>query len=177
MCLAFLVNLTAYPVSGLLPYVARNIYRTDAAGLGWLMGSFSFGALLGSVAMVVAGRPHRPERAIVVSTLLWYAFLAIFGHAPGPVIGALALMLAGTAQSVAMIAMAVSLLRAAGDRFRARVMGVRTLAVYGLPLGLLTSGVLVARMGFAATASLCCAVGLVFTIVIRSRWRGSLWPA
>ena len=35
--------------------------------------------------------------------------------------------------------MAVGLLRDSGDRFRGRVMGVRTLAVYGLPLGLMTS--------------------------------------
>jgi MFS family permease len=53
MCLAFLVNLTAYPLTGgLLPYVARDIYRIDATGLGLLVGSFSLGALLGSIGMV-----------------------------------------------------------------------------------------------------------------------------
>ena len=42
MWLAFLVNLTAYPVSGgLLPYVARQIYEVDATGLGSLVASFS----------------------------------------------------------------------------------------------------------------------------------------
>ena len=50
MWLAFLVNLTAYPAfGGLLPYVARNIYGADANGLGWLVASFSVGALLGSM--------------------------------------------------------------------------------------------------------------------------------
>ena len=56
MYLAFLVNLTAYPVSGgLMPYVAKNIYLTDATGLGWLVASFSFGALVGSVGLVITG--------------------------------------------------------------------------------------------------------------------------
>jgi predicted MFS family arabinose efflux permease len=160
-----------------LPYVARNVYHTDAAGLGWLMASFSFGALVGSIGMVVAGRPRHPERAMIVSTVLWYGMLLAFASARAPAAGAIALMLAGLVQSVAMIAMAVSLLRAASDRFRARVMGVRTLAVYGLPLGLLASGALISRMGFVPTAVLYCAVGLVFTAVIRARWRESLWPA
>jgi predicted MFS family arabinose efflux permease len=178
MCLAFLVNLTAYPVSsGLLPYVARNVYHTDAAGLGWLMASFSFGALLGSVAMVLAGRTRHSERAMIVSTLLWYALLLAFGLAPGAAAGGAALMLAGMVQSVAMIAMAVSLLRAASDRFRARVMGVRTLAVYGLPLGLMASGALITRMGFVNTVILSCTVGLLLTALIRARWRESLWSA
>jgi len=48
MWLAFLVNLTAYPVSsGLLPYVARTIYLVDATGLGWLAASFALGASWG----------------------------------------------------------------------------------------------------------------------------------
>ena len=35
MWLAFLVNLTAFPMtSGLLPYVARDIYHIDQTGLG-----------------------------------------------------------------------------------------------------------------------------------------------
>jgi hypothetical protein len=39
-----------------------------------------------------------------------------------------------------MISMTGSLLTAAGDRFRGRVMGARMLAVYGLPLGLIGAG-------------------------------------
>ena len=46
--LAFLVNLTAYPMtSGLLPYIARDIYHVDQTGLGTLIASFAFGSLHG----------------------------------------------------------------------------------------------------------------------------------
>ena len=48
-----------------------------------------------------------------------------------------------------MIPMAVLLLRVADPAFRGRVMGVRMLAVYGMPLGLLLSGPLVEHAGFA----------------------------
>ena len=144
MWLAFLVNLTAYPVSvGLLPYVARAIYLIDANGLGSLVASFSFGALLGSIAMVATGGPRHPERSTIINIAVWYALLLGFGHARTMGVGVLVLMLTGIAQSIAMISMSATLLSAAGDRFRGRVMGVRTLAVYGLPLGLMASGALV----------------------------------
>ena len=178
MYLAFLVNLTAYPVSGgLMPYVAKNIYLTDATGLGWLVASFSFGALVGSVGLVISGAPRNPERVMVVNIALWYALLLLFAHVSTFALALPLLMVTGLVQSLAMIAMAASLLHAAGDRFRARVMGVRTLAVYGLPLGLLAAGALVERLGFPLAISLYCTIGLAFTVLIGVRWRASVWQA
>ena len=59
--LAFLVNLTAFPVtSGLLPYVARDVYHADQTGLGSLISSFAFGSLLGSILISIIGRSIRP---------------------------------------------------------------------------------------------------------------------
>lgn len=176
MYLAFLVNLTAYPVSGgLMPYVAKSIYLTDATGLGWLVASFSFGALLGSIALVVMGSPRNPERVMVLNIALWYALLFVFAHVRTFAVAMPLLMVTGLVQSLAMIAMAASLLQAAGDRFRARVMGVRTLAVYGLPLGLMAAGALVERLGYPVAISLYCTLGLLFTVLIGVRWRASVW--
>ena len=176
MLLAFLVNLTAYPVSsGLLPYAAQRVYHVDATGLGWLLASFSFGGLLASITMVVMGGPRRAERATLVCTALWYALLLGFGHLSSMGAGLLTLLLAGYVQNVAMIAMTAVLLAAAGDRFRGRVMGVRMLAVYGLPLGLMPSGVLIERIGYPLTITALAVSGLVFTILIGIRWRASMW--
>jgi predicted MFS family arabinose efflux permease len=174
--LAFLINLTAYPVSGgLLPYVARTVYVVDATGLGWLVASFSFGGLLGSIATVVTGGAHRPGRTMLVYTAIWYAILLAFGYTESLGAGLLALMLAGFVQNVAMISMTASLIAAAGARFRSRVMGVRMLAVYGLPLGLIGAGALIEWIGYPMTISVMSAVGLVFTLLIGIRWRASLW--
>jgi len=176
MWLAFLINLTAYPISGgLLPYVARQVYGVDATGLGYLVASFSLGALIGSIAMVATGGPRRPERSMLVYATLWYAVLLGFGFVRTLDAGLAALFLAGIVQSVAMISMAAWLLAAAGDRFRGRVMGVRMLAVYGLPLGLMASGALIDRIGYAPTIATLAAVGLVFTLLAGITWRASLW--
>ena len=55
-------------------------------------------------------------------------------------------------------------------------MGVRMLAIYGLPVGLLFAGGLIERFGFAAIATGYCVFGLVKTIAIAVRWRAALWP-
>jgi len=75
-----------------------------------------------------------------------------------------------------MVPLAVMLLHIAGPRFRGRVMGVRMLAIYGLPVGLLLSGVLIPRLGFTYTAILYCAFGLLVTAAIGWHWRTVLWP-
>ena len=53
-----------------------------------------------------------------------------------------------------MVPLSIILLRAAGEKFRGRVMGVRMMAIYSLPLGLLAAGPLIDWVGFAPTASL-----------------------
>ena len=176
MLLAFLINLTAYPVSGgLLPYAAQRVYHVDATGLGLLVASFAFGGLLASIMMVVTGGPRHAERATLLGTAIWYGLLLGFGHLENMAAGLVTLFLAGFAQNVAMIAMTAVLLAAAGDGFRGRVMGVRMLAVYGLPLGLIGAGFLIDRIGYPSTITISAALGLLCTALIGLRWRASMW--
>jgi hypothetical protein len=84
-------------------------------------------------------------------------------------------MVVGFAQSLAMISIAVILMRTASEHFRGRVMGVRMLAIYSLPIGLLAAGSLIEEIGFVATASLYAATGLLLMLVITLHWRADLW--
>jgi predicted MFS family arabinose efflux permease len=178
MWLAFLVNMTAFPVtSGLLPYVAKDIYHIGQTGLGSLIASFAVGGLLGSLVVGMAGRMLQPARMMVVFAVAWYALLLVFVRMPDATTGRIMLALTGFAQSLSMVPMAVMLLHSAGARFRGRVMGVRMLAIYGLPVGLLGAGALIERIGFAATASAYCVFGLAVTLGIALHWRRALWPA
>jgi len=71
--------------------------------------------------------------------------------------------------------MAATLLAAAGAEFRGRVMGVRQLAVYGLPVGLMAAGFLIERIGYPLTITVSAAAGLLGTVLIGIRWRASVW--
>jgi len=176
MWLAFLVNFTAYPAThGLLPYVARAVYEVDARGLGWLAASFSLGALCASATIAITGGSRHPSRSTLVGSALWYGVLLLFAQAKSFHLGLCLLFAAGFAQSVAMISMTADLLGTSGDRFRGRVMGVRMLAVYGLPLGLMLAGALIERFGFSLTVTAFVTIGLGCTILIGLTWRTSLW--
>lgn len=173
--IAFLANLTAYPLSnGLLPYIAREIYGTNQTGLGYLSASFAVGSLVGSILLSVIGGV-RVARLMIAATILWYAALLVFAQVQTELAAIACLGLAGFAQSLTMISIAVILMRTANEHFRGRVMGVRMLAIYSLPLGLLAAGSLIEAIGFATTATLYAAAGLTLMLAIVLHWRADLW--
>jgi predicted MFS family arabinose efflux permease len=175
MWIAFLANLTAYPLSnGLLPYVAREIYRTNQTGLGYLSASFAVGSLVGSVLLSLIGG-IRVARLLIGATVMWYAALLLFVQMQTVPAAIMCLMLAGFSQSLCMIAIAVILMRTSSAHFRGRVMGVRMLVIYGLPVGLLAAGSLIDAIGFAATGTLYAMAGVALMMAIVLHWRADLW--
>ena len=176
MLLAFLVNFAAYPLTGsLLAYVAKDVYGMDQTGLGWLIASFAGGALAGSILVSLYGAHIRPARTMIVCALVWMSCNLVFSWLTTPLPGEIVLFVSGLFQSFCMIPMSVILLRVTDPALRGCVMGVRMLAVYGMPVGLLLSGPLVEWAGFAATGTLYSLVGIVFTVVIAVWWRADLW--
>ena len=176
MWLAFLVNVTVFPIShGILPYVAKEIYLVDENGLGHLVASYAGGALLGSLTMTMLGGWRRPARFMIINIWLMHIALFGFGMVEGKLAGQAFLFLTGYIQSLSMIAMAVTLLASAEVRYRGLVMGVRMLAVYGLPIGLIGAGFIIEAIGFPATVSIYSIVGLLASFVIAFHWRREIW--
>ena len=177
LCVAFLANLTAFPLTnGLLPYVAREIFHTDQAGLGYLSASFALGSLIGSITLSVAGGV-RIARLLIGATLAWYALLLVFVAIRAMPVAMACLMLAGVAQSLSMISAAVILMRTASAHLRGRVMGLRMMVIYGLPLGLLAAGSLIDFIGYSATGALYAVSGFLCMALIALYWRADLWSA
>ena len=178
MVLAFLVNLLAFPFSlGLLPYVAKNIYLTDQTGLGWLGASFAFGGLVGSVVLSSHRFAFRAAQTMVLAGAVWFAADVLLAFSTHLGVGMALLWVAGLAQSLCMTPLAAVMLRVTEPAYRGRVMGMRMLAIWGLPLGLLLSGPLIDRWGYAATAGLYSALGLLLTGAMAVYWREHIWDA
>ena len=100
----------------------------------------------------------------------------IYIFMPNPIGAGIFLILAGIAQNFCQVPLFAMLLRVAGERYRGRVMGVRMMAVYGLPMGLLAAGWLIERIGFTAMAVGYCVGGFLLTLAIAFHWRAALWP-
>jgi predicted MFS family arabinose efflux permease len=176
MCLAFLLNLTAFPLlNGIMPYVVKEIYHADQTVLGYMVASTASGAFLGSVVVSRLGSAARAARLMLWSCVAWYAMLLVFSRVQIPAAGMVFLVFAGFAQSMGQVPMATLILRNSDTRLRGRVMGIRMLMINGNMPGLLISGPLIAGFGYPATAALYCTVGLTFTLLIAVHWRKQLW--
>ena len=171
MFLAFIVNFTAFPVmNGLMPVVARDIFHLEANGLARFVAISAVGAFIGSVAVASFVRVRSPEQMMVVAIVAWHLVLLVFARTESTPFAMLVLAGYGLSMSVAMVTMSIMLLSRTPQEFRGRVMGVRSLAVYGLPMGLLVGGFLFERLGVQATLTINSIAGLVLTAVIVVIW-------
>ena len=176
MSMAFLANLVAFPLFiGLLPFVAKNIYGVGQGGLGWLGASFASGALLGSLVLSSNRVQLGAARLMLIAGMCWLIANTFQAQTSTLLSGMAWLVIAGFAQSLCMTPLAAVMLRATEPAFRGRVMGMRILAIWGLPVGLMMSGPLIERLGFQITMTSYAVVGMVLTLAIGLRWRQALW--
>ncbi|MEC9438025.1 MAG: hypothetical protein VX917_01145, partial [Chloroflexota bacterium] len=86
-------------------------------------------------------------RFSVGGTVLWSGAIILLALVPNFGSSLPVLFLAGLGQSLCTVAIAMMLLSLTPDNLRGRVMGLRQLAVYSLPLGLLISGTIAEMWG------------------------------
>jgi predicted MFS family arabinose efflux permease len=171
MFMAFLVNLTAFPLTnGLLPVIARDVYGHDENGLALMVSVFAAGALVGSVLMASVVNSRRPERFMMFTMVGWYVLLILFAQTDSNAVGLPLLALIGASISFCMISMSVVLMTFTKFEMRGRVMGIRMLAVYGLPMGLVIGGWLIEQYGVNMTISGYAAGGLIAVGLSILKW-------
>ncbi|HET7770037.1 MAG TPA: MFS transporter, partial [Chloroflexota bacterium] len=80
MFLAFLVNLTVFPLSnGLMPIVARDAFAFGPAGLALLLTAVSVGAVSGSLLLTaLTARVRHPQRTMLIAIGVWHVLLLLF---------------------------------------------------------------------------------------------------
>ena len=178
LALAFLANFLAFPFfNGLLPYAAKNVFGIGQTGLGYLVASFATGGLIGSMLLGANRLPLRAARTTLIACAAWFGAILCFTQVTHLAAGIVLLVCAGVAQNFCLTPIAAVMLRASAPEYRGRVMGMRMLAIWGLPAGLLLSGPLIERIGFAATGVLYSVTGIVCVALIAVRWHAHLWHA
>ena len=176
ICLAFLANLTAFPVThGLMPFIAKDILSLDENGLGQLLAAFSFGAVSGALILAATPSQKYSSKLMLINLVMWYLMLAVFSFVTIKLDALVVLFFVGVAHSLAMTSMSVALLAFTNEMVRGRVMGVRVLAIYGVPLGLLASGFLIEYFGYNIFMAIYIIIGIALTIIIGIKWRREIW--
>ncbi len=177
LLLAFLVNLTGFPLNqGLVPVFAHDVLLTDSTGLGWLLGAYSAGAFVGSIVIAGIGNIERGGRLMALGSVAWHAGIAALAVSKWFSASLGVLAFAGITQSFTMVTMSILLLGSTPTDIRGRMMGLRSLAVYGLPLGLLASGAIADTLSITVALVANGVIGVAITAAVVLALRG-IWRA
>ena len=171
LLIAFIVNLTAFPLNhALLAVISNSMFDTDATGFGIIMGGYSAGALLGSLWISYFSEMRRPSRLMVFGCIFWHVAIFSIAFSTYFYVSVSIVLLAGIFQSFSMVIMAMLILRYTSEDMRSRVLGVRQLAVYGLPLGLVISGFVSENFDVVAALIGNAVVGLILLAFVLITW-------
>ena len=171
LLIAFIVNLTAFPLNhALLAVISNSMFDTDATGFGIIMGGYSAGALLGSLWISYFSEMRRPSRLMVFGSIFWHVAIFSIAFSTYFYVSVSIVLLAGIFQSFSMVIMAMLILRYTSEDMRSRVLGVRQLAVYGLPLGLVISGFVSENFDVVAALIGNAVVGLLLLAFVLITW-------
>ena len=114
-------------------------------------------------------------RVMLWTAAAWFVTILLFGQTRSLGPGLVLLFASGLVQSFCLTPLAAVMLRSSNAEMRGPVMGIRMLAIWGLPLGLLAAGPIIEHLGYAACTLIYGGLGLAATIVIGFRWRRALW--
>lgn len=137
----------------LIPPLAANVLKSDAAGYGFLMTASGLGALGAAIALVIGGRPH-PVRIAGGAIVLGIASVGLAVSTSFPL--SLALMIPIGAGGITMAATANATIQlAVPDGLRGRVMSVYTTVFSAsIPIGGLAVGAVASATGIPTTVAI-----------------------
>ncbi|MBN4064440.1 MFS transporter [Dehalococcoides mccartyi] len=168
---SFLIEFSAFPiVNGLMTVIGDELYGLGGTGIGLLAAAASIGALSGALLLGIKRDVANPGRIMILGSISWHALMLLLALTPPLWIFALILLLWGFSGGTTFVAMVVGLLRETPAATRGRVMGIRSLGIYGLPLGLLLGGWISEEVGSATMIGTLGVLGLFATLVAAFKW-------
>jgi MFS transporter, DHA1 family, staphyloferrin A biosynthesis exporter len=171
LLLTSIPSLLVFPYMSFMPVFARDILKIGPTGLGILMGSSGFGAVIGSL-MVASSRWRRTSgRWLIVMTIVYGVIVATMTGSRSVFLTCPLLALGSLIGANFMGASNALVQHRVGDEVRGRVMGAYTLTFGLMPLGAMPMGIAADRIGApgAIAASAILASTLTIGLGILSR--------
>ncbi len=168
---SFLIEFSAFPiVNGLMTVIGDELYGLGGTAIGLLAAAASAGALVGALVLGIKQNIANPARVMVIGSIAWHVLMLILALTPPLWLFSLVLLLWGFCGGVTFVGMVVGLLREAPAETRGRIMGIRSLGIYGLPLGLLLGGWIAEEAGTAMMIGVLGGIGLIATLGAAIKW-------
>jgi predicted MFS family arabinose efflux permease len=154
-----LVNLFFFSFMPMVPVFADRM-GVNALLTGILASGSGIGMVLGSLA-IAARQPQRRGRVYVGGSFLALSFLACFAAVPWYPAALLALVIAGIGTAGFGAMQGVLVMVAAGAEMRGRAMGLLSMAIGGLPFGMVLLGLAAQGLGPPVAVVLSVCLGLM----------------
>jgi MFS family permease len=139
-------------VDALLPIFAREVLQVGPAGFGVLSGSLAAGTFLMSALLLARPPGDRPGRALLWAVAVFGAATLVFAASSAFAVSVAALVFAGMADQVSMVAREIILQLATPDSLRGRVNAVNFVFISASnELGRAESGLLASLVGAVAS--------------------------
>lgn len=163
---AMVMILTVGPFQSLMPVFAEDVLGVGAGGLGMLMLAAGFGALTGSISVVIIGESVAHQKLELVFGLLAAAALTAFALSPFFALSILLVMITAFATTGFMVVNMTVVQIMTPDYMRGRVVSVRFLVIGLMPFGALSMGGAAESVGAPMAVAIIAGVGaLGFALV------------
>jgi MFS family permease len=140
-------HLTLFPFRQLLPVFARDVLNTGAEGLGYLSAAPGVGAITGGLVMASLRRSRLSIGALTIGGVAMALLTIVFALSKTYLFSVFVLIAIGFATSIYGALQNSIPLRLGEPRMRGRIMGLLSLVVGLMPLGMMVFGVATDRIG------------------------------
>ena len=166
MLYAALANLTVLTLTNaFLPFISKDMLNGDANDLAILISFSAIGSLLGSILMATNSFTHSPGKILIFFMIIWHLLMFATSLFPVKTIMFVLLILFGSATSISMILLTMLILSITEKKMIGKIMGIRQLAIFAFPFGLVIGGYMIDQLGIVYSIQIIGIFGLLISII------------
>jgi MFS family permease len=166
MLYATLANLTVLTLTNaFLPFISKDMLNGDANDLAILISFSAIGSLLGSILMTTNSFTHSPGKILIFFMIMWHLIMFATSLFPVKTIMFVLLILFGISTSISMILLTMLILSITEKEMIGKIMGIRQLAIFAFPIGLVIGGYMIDQLGIVFSIQIIGGFGLLISII------------
>lgn len=166
MLYATLANLTVLTLANaFLPFISKDMLNGDANDLAILISFSAIGSLLGSILMTTNSFTHSPGKVLIFFMIIWHLLMFATSLFPVKTIMFVLLILFGISTSISMILLTMLILSITEKEMIGKIMGIRQLAIFAFPIGLVIGGYMIDQLGIVFSIQIIGGFGLLISII------------
>ena len=170
MLIAALANLTTLTLTNaFLPFISKDMLNGDANLLAVLISFSAIGSLFGSILMTTGIFRETPGKILIFIMIIWHVLMIATSLFPVKTIMYVLLILFGSSTAICTILLTMLILTITERMMIGKIMGIRQLAIFAFPIGLLAGGYMIDQIGLEFSIQAMGFLGLVLSILIGYR--------